>query len=117
MLSESTNCLQVPYQGKKEFSLVMRWSKIYVGKSKILLLQIASGGLKREIYVLLRLIGAAVGFVDQLKGLRKSIGDVGKARMLFGRLPFEEKPPPFLPNSGRIELCGILYVFLYFVLL
>lgn len=80
----------------------MGWSKIYVGKSKILLLQIASGGLRRGIYVSLRSIGAAVGFVDRLRGLRKSIGGVGKARMLFGRLPFEEKSPSFLPNSGSI---------------
>lgn len=55
-------------------------------------MQIASGRPKQATYVLLHLIGAAVGSVDQLTGSRKSTGDVAKAKMLCGVLPFEKQP-------------------------
>lgn len=54
---------------------------------------IASGRPKQATSVLLHLIGPAVGSVGRLRGLKKSIGGVGKPRMLFGLLPFEEQPP------------------------
>lgn len=56
---------------------------------QIFLVQIASGRLRREMFVLLRLIGVAVGFAGLLRGLRKSIDGVGKARTYYG-VPISE---------------------------
>jgi len=49
-----------------------------------LLPQIASGRPRLATSVLHHLIGAAAGFADLLIGLRRSIGGVGKVRMLCG---------------------------------
>lgn len=49
--------------------------------------------------MLLHSTGRAVGFADQLIGLRKFIGDVAKAKMLSG-LPLSSLLL-LLPNSGR----------------
>lgn len=45
-----------------------------------------SGRPKQAMYVLLRLIGAAVEFAGHLRGLRRSIDVAGKVRMLCGML-------------------------------
>lgn len=64
-----------------------------------MLLQIVNGKHKQATFVLLHLTGHAVGFADQLIGLRKFIGDVAKAKMLSG-LPLSSLLL-LLPNSGR----------------
>lgn len=62
-----------------------------------------SGRPKQAMYVLPRLIGAAVEFAGHLRGLRRSIDVAGKVRMLCGMLSSEGGggQPAVLPNSGR----------------
>ncbi|KAF8391547.1 hypothetical protein HHK36_023853 [Tetracentron sinense] len=52
--------------------------------------KIASGRRRREISVLLRSIGAAVGFAGLLTGSRRFIGAAGKVRTLYG-VQFSER--------------------------
>lgn len=72
---------------------------------QILLVQIASGRLRREIFVLLRLIGVAVGFAGLLRGLRKSIDGAEKARTYYG-VPISE----LLLSYSEITMMSLLAV-------
>lgn len=52
-------------------------------------MQIASGRLRQGTFALLHSTGVAVGYASLLKGLKKSIDGVEKARMYYG-VPLSE---------------------------
>lgn len=64
-------------------------------------LQIVSGRPRQATSALLHLTGVAVGFVGQLRGLRKSIDAAGKANTLCGVLR-SKRQLEALPTSGRL---------------
>lgn len=101
-----------------------KWIQICVHKwlwicNTNLVLQTVSGRLRQATYALLHLIGVAVGFADLPIGLRRSIGGVGKVRMLCGVL-HSNRCWHFgdLPISGGLQTMskrsGCANLFLYF---